>query len=138
MILPKTLIAIMCNDTLVFFFVCFSFSFCSPACTLSVNNSVGLIDVAYRDALHCLWTIGNVGIANTVAVFIIQRVIISSCRYLELTVLFFLGLFCSIMSEKQRMRIITTFAPIYAIFKVHFTRLFHLKTYSRPRNAFYC
>ncbi|XP_015751521.1 PREDICTED: uncharacterized protein LOC107331445 [Acropora digitifera] len=49
------------------------------ACTLSVNNSVGLINVAYRDPLHCLWRIGNVGIANAVAVFIIQRIVISSC-----------------------------------------------------------
>ena len=110
MILATTPTAIMCNDMLVFFFVCFCFSFCYPACTLSVNNSIGLIDVAYRDPLHCLWTIGNVGIANTVAVFIIQRVIISSCRYLELTKLLSLGLFFSIMSEKQRMRNITAFA----------------------------
>ena len=77
-----------------------------------MNNSIGLIDVAYRDPLHCLWTIRNVGIANTVAVFIIQRVIISSCRYLELTKLLSLVLFFSIMSssEKQRMRNITAFA----------------------------
>ena len=110
MILAKTLIAIVCNDTLVLFFVWFSVSFCFPACTLSVNNSIGLIDVAYRDPLHCLWTIGNVGIANRVAVFIIQRVIISSCRYLELTKLLSVGLFFSNMSEKQRMRNITAFA----------------------------
>ncbi|XP_074619287.1 uncharacterized protein LOC141878299 isoform X2 [Acropora palmata] len=51
----------------------------TTACTLSVNNSIGLIDVAYRDPLHCLWTIGNVGITNAVAVFVIQRIIISSC-----------------------------------------------------------
>ena len=70
-----------------FFFVSFSF----PVCRLSENDSIGLIDVAYREPLLCLWSIGNVGIANAVAVFIIQRVIISSCRYLELTELFSLG-----------------------------------------------
>ena len=53
-----------------------------------MNNSIGLIDVAYRDPLHCLWTIGNVGITNAVVVFIIQRIIISSCRYLDKTELF--------------------------------------------------
>ena len=88
-ILAETLIGIICNDMLVFFLVCFSFRF--PACSLSVNSSIGLIDVAYTDPLHCLWTIGNTGITNAVAVFIIQRVIISSCRYLELTELFSLG-----------------------------------------------
>ena len=72
---------------LSFFFVSFSF----PVCRLSENDSIGLIDVAYREPLLCLWSIGNVGIANAVAVFIIQRVIISSCRYLELTELFSLG-----------------------------------------------
>ena len=66
-----------------------------------MNNSIGLIDVAYRDPLHCLWTIGNVGIDNAVVVFIIQRIIISSCRYLDKTELFFWGggFLFSIMSE---------------------------------------
>ena len=79
--LAGSLIGIICNEMLPF--LCFSFS--SPACRLSVNNSIGLIDVANRDPLHCLWRIGNVGVANAVAVFIIQTVIIRSCRYLELT-----------------------------------------------------
>ena len=74
-----------------------------------MNNSIGLIDVAYRDKLDCLWTIGNVGIANAVAVFIIQRIIISSCRYLDKTELFGGGLLFSIMSENRRMRNITAF-----------------------------
>ena len=78
--LAETVIAIICNNMLVFFFVCFSF--CFPACSLSVNSSIGLIDVVYSDPLYCLWTIGNVDITNAVAVFIIQRIIVSSCRYL--------------------------------------------------------
>ena len=56
------------------------------ACSLSVNHSLGLIDVAPsadNNPLNCSWTIGNVGIANAVATFIIERINISSCRYLE-------------------------------------------------------
>ena len=64
-----------------------------------MNNSIGLIDVAYRDPLDCLWTMGNAGIANAVAVFIIQRIIIRRCRYLDKTELSSLGLLFSIMSE---------------------------------------
>ena len=75
-----------------------------------MNNSVGLIDVAYSDPLHCLWRIGNVGIANAVAVFIIQRIVISSCRYLDKTELFSLGLLFSIISENRLVRNITAFA----------------------------
>lgn len=71
---------------------------CFSACSLSVNRSIGLIDVAYSDPLYCLWTIGNVDITNAVAVFSIQRITFSSCRYLELTKLFYLGLLFSIMS----------------------------------------
>ena len=78
-ILTENLIAIKCIDIPFFLFclVCFS------ACSLYVNNSIGLIDLAFSDPLHCLWTIRNLDITNAVAVFIIQRIIISSCRYLE-------------------------------------------------------
>ena len=56
------------------------------ACSLSVNHSLGFIDVAPsadNNPLNCSWIIGNVGIANAVATFIIERINISSCRYLE-------------------------------------------------------
>lgn len=52
------------------------------ACRLSVNLSVGLIDVAPAsdyDPLYCSWTIGKVGITNAVALFIIQRINLGSC-----------------------------------------------------------
>ena len=86
-ILADTLIAVICNDMYVFFF----FLVCFSGCSLSVNNSIGLIDVAYSDPLYCLWTIANFDITNAMAVFVIQRIILNSCRYLELTKLFFLG-----------------------------------------------
>ena len=57
-----------------------------------MNHSVGLIDVALpadNNALICSWTIGNVGIANAVATFIIQRISIKSCRYLDKLLFFF-------------------------------------------------
>ena len=57
----------------------------SLACRLSVNLSVGLIDVASAsdyDPLYCSWTIGKVGITNAVALFIVQRINLGSCRYL--------------------------------------------------------
>ncbi|XP_015774187.1 PREDICTED: uncharacterized protein LOC107352362 [Acropora digitifera] len=57
--------------------------FVITACSLSVNHSLGLIDVAPsadNNPLNCSWTIGNVGIANAVATFIIERINISSCR----------------------------------------------------------
>ena len=53
-ILTETLIVILCNDVLLFFFV--RFPFCFSACILSVNNSIGLIDGAYSDPLHCVIT----------------------------------------------------------------------------------
>ncbi|XP_068681521.1 MAM and LDL-receptor class A domain-containing protein 2-like isoform X3 [Montipora foliosa] len=56
--------------------------FVTTACRLSVNLSVGLIDVAPAsdyDPLDCSWTIGKVGITNAVALFIVQRINISSC-----------------------------------------------------------
>ena len=56
----------------------------SLACRLSVNLSVGLIDVASSsdyDPLYCSWTIGKVGITNAVALFIVQRINLGSCRY---------------------------------------------------------
>ena len=100
-----------------------------------MNNSIGLIDVAYRDPLHCLWTIGNVGITNAVTVFIIQRIIISSCRYLDKTELFFFwgGGVAFLNYERE---------PAYeeyhnlcaqAILNGHLALFFHQKTCSRPK-----
>ena len=130
LILAENLIAIICNDILCFLFclVCFL------ACTLSVSNSIGLIDLAYRDPLHCLWTIRNLDITNAVAVFIIQRIIISSCRYLELAELFSLGLLFSIMGENLRVRNDHNLCT-QAIFNVLFVLFFPLKTNSRSRYA---
>ncbi|XP_068684172.1 MAM and fibronectin type III domain-containing protein 1-like [Montipora foliosa] len=59
--------------------------FVTTACWLSVNLSVGLIDVAPAadyDPFDCSWIIGKVGITNAVALFIIQSINLSSCRYL--------------------------------------------------------
>ena len=56
------------------------------ACRLSVNHSLGMIDVAPsvdNNPLICSWTIGNVGITNALAIIIIERINISSCRYLD-------------------------------------------------------
>ena len=64
---------------------CFVFPF-SSAYNVSVNHSVGLINVAFpadSNPLIWSWTIGNVGIGNAVATFIIQRISTKSCRYLD-------------------------------------------------------
>ena len=97
-----------------------------------MNNSIGLIDVAYRDKLHCLWTIGNVGIANAVAVFIIQRIIISSCRYLDKTELF-LGGGVSFLNYEREL----TYEEYHSLcaqvlLNGHLALFFCLKTCSRP------
>ncbi|XP_044162898.1 uncharacterized protein LOC114956623 [Acropora millepora] len=57
--------------------------FLITARSLFVNRSFGLIDIAQsadNNPLNCSWTIGNVGITNAVATFIIQRINISGCR----------------------------------------------------------
>ena len=127
-ILADTLIAVICNDLYVFFVFLVSLS----ACSLSVNNSIGLIDlIAYSDPLYCLWTIGNVDITNAVAVFAIQRITFSNCRYLELTKLFSLGFLFSIMSENRHIMNITAFAPKQSLMHTFFQQ----KTYSRSRYA---
>ena len=62
-----------------------------------MNRSFGLIDVAQsadNNPLNCSLTIGNVGIANAVATFIIQRINISSCRYLD-----YLSFFCFVVGK---------------------------------------
>ena len=66
----------------------------STACIVAVNHSVGLIDVALpadNKPLTCPWTIGNVGIGNAVATFIVQRISIKSCRYLDKLLIFHLS-----------------------------------------------
>jgi len=71
--------------------------FVITACSLFVNRSFGLIDVAQsadNNPLNCSLTIGNVGIANAVATFIIQRINISSCRYLD-----YLSFFCFVVGK---------------------------------------
>ncbi|XP_015762664.1 PREDICTED: uncharacterized protein LOC107341715 isoform X3 [Acropora digitifera] len=57
--------------------------FVITACRLSVNHSLGMIDVAPsvdNNSLICSWTIGNVGITNALAIIIIERIHISNCR----------------------------------------------------------
>lgn len=58
---------------------------------MTVNQSVGLIDVMQADynALHCHWTIGNVGIPQAVALFIIPSINFSHRRYFNFQVVFF-------------------------------------------------
>ena len=51
-----------------------------------MNHSLGMIDVAPsvdNNPLTCSWTIRNVGITNALAIIIIERINISSCRYLD-------------------------------------------------------
>ena len=98
-----------------------------------MNNSIGLIDVAYRDPLHCLWTIGNVGITNAVAVFIIQRIIISSCRYLDKTELFKVSFRIAFLNYEREL----AYGEYHslcaqAILNEHLALFFHIKTCSRP------
>ena len=97
-----------------------------------MNNSVGLINLAYRDPLHCLWRIGNVGIANAVAVFIIQRIVISSCRYLDKTELFLFGF--AILNYKREPACEQYHSLCaQAILNGHLALFFHQKTCSRPK-----
>ena len=101
-----------------------------------MNNSIGLIDVAYRDPLHCLWTIGNVGITNAVAVFIIQRIIISSCRYLDKTELFKFFFGIAFLNYEQELAYEEYHSLCaQAVLNGHLALFFHRNTCSRPRHA---
>lgn len=51
-----------------------------------MNRSLGMTDVASpvdNNPLICSWTIENVGITNALAIIIIERINIKSCRYLD-------------------------------------------------------
>jgi len=55
-----------------------------PACNMTVNQSVGLIDVTnkFQQTVFCNWTIGNTGLEPAVALFLIQEIQLG-CRYLH-------------------------------------------------------